>query len=474
MSTPSLSDGQLTPTDTDPDLCFSSSEDDHVWPTPQDVVEMSIMLNGSAVPLSWTRESLKRLPIGSRPIKMVGEGAANVVFELGIPEGNMWANDFNGWLLRVAKAPASGQPARFNYLKQQEFYAKQITPFLKTHAIQQQLVVLRHTNIIPQLNAFLRSIDHLRKEKFRGSFVSESNWGLLVEDMRVSDPKNSILIEFKPKWLNQSPSAPQGAIRCRQCAMELFNYLRDPNPSRHAPEQKPCPLTLANPDAPVAISSPFRFAPKLASKANNPMVRELLAKTADHQVIRDLRWLQKLADSKGPLQAEKNDPMFSLAMTVRDCTCFVQMNLGPDVPPEQRLRVRLGDFDLKDTDIKFKRWTSAETDLIESGCYIADWIMCNGQYYHPPTKCLLEWTRRRDRFVKIIGIKAKDSHHNNNKAVHFPAEAMTKQALVYWMTTHPAKLTGLLEPGRKDKPKNEVCPFRIEPPNLLKWVSKRT
>jgi inositol-pentakisphosphate 2-kinase len=98
MSTPSLSDGQLTPTDTDPDLCFSSSPDDHIWPTPQDVVEMSIMLNGSAVPLSWNRETLKRLPMGTRPIKLIGEGAANVVFELDIPEGNKWANDFKGWL----------------------------------------------------------------------------------------------------------------------------------------------------------------------------------------------------------------------------------------------------------------------------------------------------------------------------------------------------------------------------------------
>ncbi|RFN46840.1 inositol-pentakisphosphate 2-kinase [Fusarium flagelliforme] len=470
MSTPSLSDGQLTPTDTDPDLCFSSSEDDHIWPTAQDVVEMSIMLNGSALPLSWSRETLKRLPMGTRPIKMVGEGAANVVFELGIPEGNVRAKEFRGWLLRVAKAPASGQPARFNYLKQQEFYAKQITPFLKTHAIQQQLVVLRNTNIISQLNAYLRSIDHQRKEKFRGSFVSESNWGLLVEDMRISDP-NSKLIEFKPKWLNQSPSAPEGAIRCRQCAMELFNYIRDPSPSRHTPEQKPCPLTLANPGAPPAISSPFRFAPKLASKCNDPMVRELLAKTADHQVIRDLRWLQNLADTKGPLYAEKNDPMFSLAMTVRDCTCFVQMNLGPDVPPERRLRVRLGDFDLKDTDIKFKRWTSAEKDLIDSGCYTADWIMCNGQYYHPPTKCLLEWSRRQDQSVRIIGIKAKGSHPN--KATHFPIEVMTKQALVHWMTSSPVKLTGLLKPDRKDKPRTEVCPFRNEPPNLLKWLSKK-
>jgi inositol-pentakisphosphate 2-kinase len=96
MSTPSLSDGQLTPADTDPDLYFSSTEDDHIWPTAQDVVEMSIMLNGSALPLSWSRETLKRLPMGTRPVKMVGEGAANVVFELGIPEGNLRANDFKG------------------------------------------------------------------------------------------------------------------------------------------------------------------------------------------------------------------------------------------------------------------------------------------------------------------------------------------------------------------------------------------
>ncbi|KAJ3520898.1 hypothetical protein NM208_g13531 [Fusarium decemcellulare] len=488
MSTPSLSDGQLTPTDTDPDLCFSSSEDDHVWPTPQDVVEMAIMIHGSAVPLSWNRETLKRLPMGTRPVRLVGEGAANAVFELSLPEGFPWAHEFKGWLLRVAKAPANGLPARFNYLKQQEFYSKQIKPFLKAHAIQQELVVLRHTNIVPQLNAFLRSIDHERKEKFRGSFISESNWGLLVEDMRVSgellsnakhgrntdfrlyaDTKNNVLVEFKPKWLSQSPSAPEDAIRCRQCAMELFNFLRDPNPSRQPPERKPCPLTLANPDAPSAISSPFRFAPKLASKADNPLVRQLLARTANHQVIRDLRSLQNFADSNGPLHAEKHDPMFSLAMTIRDCTCFVQMNLGPNVPDDQRLRLRLGDFDLKDTDMKFRRWTSAEHDLIDSACYTADWIMCNDKYYHPPTKCLLEWTRRPKQSVKIIGIKAKDNAVN--KAMHFPVEKMTTRANLHWMTTNSSKLKAYIEPYRKEKPKMEVCPFRTEPPNLRKWLS---
>ncbi|KAM5351440.1 hypothetical protein ACJ41O_004163 [Fusarium nematophilum] len=468
MSTPSLSDGQLTPTDTDPDLCFSSSEDDHVWPTPQDVVEMAIMIHDSAAPLSWTRESLKRLPLGTRPLKLVGEGAANAVFELAIPEGVPWAHEFKGWLLRVAKAPANGQPARFNYLKQQEFYSKQITPFLKTHAIKQQLVVLRHSNVISQLNAYLRTVDHERKEKFRGSFISESNWGLLVEDMRVSDPTNHILVEFKPKWLSQSPSAPRNAIRCRQCAMELFNFLRDPSPSRQSPELKPCPLTLNNPDAPSVISSPFRFAPKLACMSDNKLVRELLAKTANHQVIRDLRWLQNFADSNGPLGAQKHDPMFSLAMTVRDCTCFVQMNLGPNVPPEQRLRLRLGDFDLKDTEVKFNRWCQAESDLIDSACYTADWILCNEKYYHPPTRCLLEWTRRRDQYLNIIAIKAKES--TTSKVARFPVEAVAPRVDLHWMASNPSKLKPLLEPYRKGKPKTDVCPIRTEPPNLRKWL----
>lgn len=113
-------------------------------------------------------------------------GPTNSKVHLRISAQSLQTNSCLGWLLRVAKAPTNGQPARFNYLKQQEFYAKQITPFLKTHAIQQQLVVLRNSNIIPKLNAFLLSIDHERKEKFRGSFLSESNWGLLVEDMRVA------------------------------------------------------------------------------------------------------------------------------------------------------------------------------------------------------------------------------------------------------------------------------------------------
>lgn len=98
MSTPSVSDGQLTPSETDTDILLTHGPyyEDDLWPTSQDVAEMAIMLNGSAAPLSWDRHSLKRLPRGARPVKLIGEGAANAVFELALPEGYPPSSEFKG------------------------------------------------------------------------------------------------------------------------------------------------------------------------------------------------------------------------------------------------------------------------------------------------------------------------------------------------------------------------------------------
>ena len=185
-----------------PGLC-----EDELWPTDQDVAEMSLMLYNPPAPLSWDRRSLKRLPPGAMPIKLIGEGAANVVFELGFPPDYQSAPTFqgkppplptytyvnvagltlgtSGWLLRMSKAPINGDTPRFNYIKQQEFYANRVRYLLRDHVVQQELVVVRGSNIVRKLNNFLTSIDHERKEKFRGSYIADTNWGFLVEDMRL-------------------------------------------------------------------------------------------------------------------------------------------------------------------------------------------------------------------------------------------------------------------------------------------------
>lgn len=441
---------------------------------------MALMLYNPPTPLSWERRSLKRLPLGAMPIKLIGEGAANVVFEIGFPPdyhsaptfqgeflplclpdthpSDSWANTrISGWLLRVSKAPANGEPSRFNYLKQQEYYAKQVRYLLRDHIIQQELVVVRGSNIVRKLNNFLTSIDHERKEKFRGTYVADTNWGFLVEDMRPKgwnphqnsfaqitnecvDPADVVLIEFKPKWLLQSPSAPTDATRCRQCALELFNFIKDPSIKRDLPNTKHCPLFLGNKNAPAEFNDPFRIAPKLRrhiKPGNHHDLTNVLRCIADHRVIHDLRAAQKLSDPDGPLFASRSDETFNFAMTIRDCTCFVQILIRPD--SAQLLKLRLGDFDFKDSLVKFDRWQAQERDLITSGCYTADRIACDELFYEPPTACLLECSANLPGKLRTIQLESNaemlgsatghgsstlkphyDTHHNSFAGVDVP------------------------------------------------------
>lgn len=91
-----------------------------------------------------------------------------------------------GKLLRVAKAQAlSRTPVSSNYyLRQQEFFIREIQPHLGDHAVRQELVVLHKSSFVDELNAMLRKSNHLRKPKFQGSYIGRASWGFLVEDMR--------------------------------------------------------------------------------------------------------------------------------------------------------------------------------------------------------------------------------------------------------------------------------------------------
>lgn len=181
----------------------------------------------------------QELPPGTKPVRLVGEGAANVVFEIKLPPNSGMDAHFQGTfvsffsssiflperqgirksrlvadllkrsstlscgytdpvanrysapigkLLRVAKAQAlSRTPVSSNYyLRQQEFFIREIQPHLGDHAVRQELVVLHKSSIVNELNDMLRKSNHLRKTKFQGSYIGRASWGFLVEDMRPS------------------------------------------------------------------------------------------------------------------------------------------------------------------------------------------------------------------------------------------------------------------------------------------------
>ena len=329
----------------------------------------------------------------------------------------LWANTcILGLLLRVAKVPSLAAAPTYNYLQQQKHYQTVIQPILGHNAVHQELVVLRESDIIGKLNGFLQSIAHRRKDKFKGSFVGQSDWGFLVEDMQprgkpsltrstsnslnsamslltlAADSTDTLLIEFKPKWLLQSPSAPKDAVRCRQCALNLQTFVEKPECSQaYSPTTTLCPIALVQ-DAPWPANSPFRIAPHLALESKSrDYYAEILRRTIDHEIIRTLMYQQGLLDQGGPLKASADDPKFPLAMTLRDCTCFALIpRYSSSTIKRQPIKIRLGDLDWKDPSKKIDRWRSTEAGLISGGYYTSTKITCDGVEYQPPTLCALE------------------------------------------------------------------------------------
>lgn len=382
--------------------------------------------------------------------------------------------------------PSLGAPLSYNYLLQQKYLQTAVKPILGDHIVHQELVVLHKSNIVRELNNLLRDINHTRRDKFKGTYVGETDWGFLIEDMRpqgkaLSSPKlrcpackffpscfgllsffsllceltkpiidvdSCVLVEFKPKWLSQSPSAPKGAIRCRQCAMELRNMTKDLSRNKTRPERKPCPLALMNSDCPWQVCSPFRMAPHLANEPDSESYVEALRCIASHDAIRDLKKQQDIHDKVGPLRALPSDPFFPLAMTLRDCTCFAQIDKC-----SQSVRMRFGDFDWKDPEVKFETWRGVEAELIEGGFYTSEWILCGNQFYRPPTLCLLEHgpvaTKKKPDIIQITDLKQQTGGGGQVDTHLFQ---IPKGTAIHSYSTDANVLKQILAPFRSDAP----------------------
>lgn len=206
------------------------------------------------------------------------------------------------------------------------------------------------------------------------------------------DPKNTILVEFKPKWLSQSPNAPKNAIRCRQCAKELYSFLVEPHLDKPVPTSaKPCPLMIGTDEkSPDFTETLFRLLPDIGTRGEH--LNHTLDVLRSEAAFKKLRQAQEENDGVGPLKADEKDDKFALAMTLRDCTCFAQVSTLPNQSRDSSrpLKIKFGDFDMKSPEFRLSYWRSTEQDLIDGGFYTADWIYCRGQLYQPPTKCYLE------------------------------------------------------------------------------------
>ncbi|TAQ90366.1 hypothetical protein B7494_g1309 [Chlorociboria aeruginascens] len=319
----------------------------------------------------------------------VAEGAANIVYRfyvrLGTPpppnlDGRTpqpsdidqeidscyappYLTTFDDKLLRLRKDLPTTVPCKVA----QESWSTLIAPlFRDDEIVRQALVDIRPAKVIDRLNeelkgwerpyplkGSLRSHD-LRPTKRNGIYLANDEHGLLITDMTPSNFE--FVIELKPKWLLQSPSAPPGSKRCRNCARTARA-----NAQLIAQGDSPIPLwcllDLVAEDWETLFHQAQNILPSQAHRlADWLYTNELLPR---------LRLLQQMMDNAGPMNADPNDEDFLVAMTLRDCTLFIKVPEDENRP----IVAKLGDLDLK-SGLKMQYWRETERALIKEGWYM--------------------------------------------------------------------------------------------------------
>lgn len=285
--------------------------------------------------------------------------------------------------------PKAGTKAH-SHVELQEYWKTVVAPlFEPEHLVQHQLVKLGDEGLVSRLNAVLDEEEHTRRSDFKGSRVALAEYGMLVEDMRQSLSRaisvffslytlnsphlreghpDDLTLEFKPKWLAQSPNAPSSATRCRNCAREALKHHTKPGSHRKPNHTVLCPLNfLTCSTSPPALTNIlthlFADEPPMPSQVaqRNRLIHWLKTNT----LLPRLRAAQESNDSNGPLGASAEDRQFQLAMTLRDCTCFVRIPADPALPVE----AKLADLDKKNSVAKLGYWQAMERELIDGGYY---------------------------------------------------------------------------------------------------------
>jgi inositol-pentakisphosphate 2-kinase len=343
-------------------------------------------------------------------LEYLAEGAANVVYKISPPDtgpstaADLHFNDdgydsdtplpteipplqldphLDGKLIRLRKDLPAATPMEESH----RHFETMIQPlFQEDNLIGSELFQISR-DILRDCNASLRRMEKngKRPTKRHGVYLVENEkYGCLIMDMGPTFGEDSTCIEFKPKWLVQSPSAPQGSRRCRTCALRAMKRENKADP----PEVSKagfCPLNLVSYDkTKIGIFLDHVIGPSDDRKAS--MLRgRLIDFLYKNALLEKLRGLQLELDPDGVFKADLLSPKFLAAMTLRDCTLFLKVCLHfglhmhrdsniAQVPTSGKgaIEARLGDLDLKTSSgKKAEYWRSLERQLIDEGWYTA-------------------------------------------------------------------------------------------------------
>ena len=299
----------------------------------------------------------------------LAEGAANVVWtvrNLSILHTEQ-ALEQQDYVLRLRK----DRPHLASVRESVEAFNTHIRPLFDPSILLSPKLILLPIELIDLMNAELHTMeddahDPVRPTNRRGVYLPDHStepYGVLLPDLSPKGGQD-VLLEFKPKWLVQSPSAPANATKCRNCALRDMRGAQGIVQGRGSHAY--CPIDLLSDSentremALSSISSRHERAQKLTGQDFKNKVQPLL---------RHIQMLQRKFCSVSLRDFEHSHSDLRIAMALRDCSVFLQVNVKTGEP---RIHgVKLADLDLKVPDAaKLRKWAEMERDLISGGWYL--------------------------------------------------------------------------------------------------------
>jgi inositol-pentakisphosphate 2-kinase len=285
-----------------------------------------------------TKPSLLELPRGVELVYLA-EGGANVIYRFVATANSALAKkdpkrslsptaidadhsslppQLKGKLLRLRKETAADIPYKEIALN----FDTIIRPLFNPEELVDQTLIRLPEGLLSHCNDQLRTaeLNDARPKKRHGNYLCLSEpFGLLITDMTTAGEPGAYLAELKPKWLNQSPSAPSTAQRCRTCALrEMKN--REALLLGLKEQRSFCPLDLVS----EQFENVLRATGLIKGCNDRARLARILYRNPTMLRLQSLQKSEREVGLQGPAAQSRE---MSLAMTLRDCTMFIKVRM---------------------------------------------------------------------------------------------------------------------------------------------------
>ena len=255
-----------------------------------------------------------------------------------VQSGRLFPSTFEGKLLRLRKNLPTTTPV----IAAQECFEEIIKPLFKDENLVDQVLVQLPLGLVENLNMELKSQEKEggRDARRKGTWLDEAEeMGVLITDMSPegwSGDGGVKCVEFKPKWLAQSPSAPQGARRCRTCALMARRaaVTREEQEGQVSKMKRKwgsefCPLDLAAKEEDRVMRAVEGILAECRSTGlgNEDLRNSIVEFLGTSGLLQRLREIQVKLDPNGVFEADVTKRDFLTAMTLRDCSLFLRVDI---------------------------------------------------------------------------------------------------------------------------------------------------